>query len=833
VDAGNYTATGLSDEQVLSSRRKYGYNRLSYKRQYKFLDSLTSLIKEPMVILLLVASAIYLSLGKTGDAIFLTCAIIFISAISLYQESRSRNAMLKLESFTQPMAKVVRNGRVNEIKSSELAVGDHLITEEGSFIAADGVIVHSNDFSVNEAILTGESLSVYKNSEASDNKIYAGTTAVSGLAIAVVSAIGNETRLGKIGKSLENIKEEKTPLELEINHFVRVMVAIGAIIFVFIWVVNFFKTHMVMDSLLKAMTLAMSILPEEIPVAFTAFMALGARHMMQQGILVKKLKTVETLGSATVMCTDKTGTLTMNEMALANFYALETDRISGLEDKLTGPEAELITFAMWASEPIPFDPMEIALHNAYVKITAKDERKDFSMIHEYPLSGTPPMMTHVYEDHAGHRIIAAKGAPEALMHVSELTLNERETLQRIITTLASKGYRLLGVAEAKFSGDNFPDTQQQFSFAFKGIVAFYDPPKANITYVLQQFYNAGISVKIVTGDNAVTTHAIAEQIGFRGLDSAISGDDIMKVNENGLRKIVEEKNVFARMFPEAKLRVINALKANNEVVAMTGDGINDGPALKAAHIGIAMGKKGTETAKEAASLILVQDDLSKMLDAVAIGRKIYSNLKKAVQYIMSIHIAIILTVIMPLALGWVYPNIFSPIHIIFFELIMGPTCSVIYENEPAERNIMLQPPRPYTATFFNWKELATSMLQGFVIIAGVLLVYVYSVKMWKNEETTRTMVFTTIITANIFLTLVNRSFYYSFFTTLRYRNNLVLLIIALTIGVSGLIMTVRPVRIFFQFSELNLLQLSLSILSGTLSVCWYEAVKWIKRLKTH
>jgi len=433
---------------------------------------------------------------------------------------------------------------------------------------------------------------------------------------------------------------------------------------------------------------------------------------MKMGIVVKQMKTVETLGSATVICTDKTGTITENKMSLAKLFVLRSQTISDAGNLVREDEKEIIRLAMWASEPIPFDPMEVALHNAYTKAVSADERPHYKMVHEYPLGGKPPMMTHVFENTSGKRIIAAKGAPEALMNVSNLTVEEKQQIETAIKTLATDGYRVLGVGEANFNVNHYPATQQEFQFIFKGIVAFYDPPKKNISSVLENFYKAGISVKIVTGDNAATTTAIAKQIGFKGYEKSITGEELIKLSDSELQKVVWDTNVFTRMFPDAKLKIINALKAKAQIVAMTGDGVNDGPALKAAHIGIAMGKKGTEIAKQAASLILLDDDLSKMVDAVAMGRKIYTNLKKAIQYIISIHIPIILTVFIPLALGWIYPNIFSPIHIIFLELIMGPTCSIIYENEPMEKNLMMQKPRPLTTNFFNLKELTTSIIQG-------------------------------------------------------------------------------------------------------------------------
>ncbi|MBN8858351.1 MAG: cation-translocating P-type ATPase [Sphingobacteriales bacterium] len=834
MEPGNFNdIKGLSDEGVSSAARQYGFNQVKRRESNTFLELLLDLLKEPMVILLLVTSTIYFITGNKGDAIFLAVSIVFVTAISIFQDRRSRSALQKLKALTAPESKVIRNGKVISIRSEDIVMGDYMVIEEGSPVAADGQIIHSNDFSVNESLLTGESLPVYKDSLSGNNHVYQGTIATGGLAVATVTAIGNHTRLGQIGASLQNIKEEKTPLQLQIKNFVRKMVFLGIIIFLVVWGINFYRSREILDSLLKALALAMSILPEEIPVAFTTFMALGAWRLMKMGIIVRQMNTVETLGSATVICVDKTGTITENKMTLAGIYTPGGGiKIIQENDSFNEQEHELLTAAMWASEPVPFDPMETTLHRKYEAITAKDERSQYQMIHEYPLSGKPPMMTHIFENREGIRIIAAKGAPEALIEVSRMTAAEKEKTLDIIKRMADEGFRLLGVAVADFAGTPFPADQYSFSFRFKGIVAFYDPPKQNIHKVFNDFYNAGIKVKIVTGDNKATTVAIAKQVGLRGIDGALTGDELLHIGEEKLNEAVKQTNIFARMFPEAKVKVINSLKAQQEIVAMTGDGVNDGPALKAAHIGIAMGKKGTEIAKTAASLILVNDDLSGMVSAVAMGRRIYGNLKKAIQYIISIHIPIILTVFLPLALGWVYPNIFSPVHIIFLELIMGPTCSIIYENEPMERNTMKEKPRPFTTTFFNWNELATSVMQGLMISAGTMITYQYAVHSGAGEDLTRAMVFTALITANIILTLINRSFFYSIFTTLRYKNPLVLLIIYATIALSVLILFVNPFASFFRFDIMNVRQTMFSIATGFVSVIWFEGIKWNKRRKS-
>lgn len=821
----NFSIQGLSEKEVEQSREKYGYNSLEFRKENGFFKTLKSVATEPMVVLLLIASSVYFISGEIGDGIFMVSAIVLIAIISIYQDSRSRNALEKLKEYAQPRCKVIRDGELHEVKSEELVVGDSLMIEEGTSVMADGVIVHSNDFSVNESILTGESLSVSKDATQEDNLVYSGTSVVSGLAIVTVTAIGNATRLGKIGTSLEGIEEEKTPLEVQINSFVKKMVIAGAIVFVLVWAINFFRSFSFGDSLIKALTLAMSILPEEIPVAFTSFMALGAWRLMKMGVIVKQMKTVETLGSATVICTDKTGTLTENRMSLARLYLAGSGRVINPATEMNEEAVELVRLSMWASEPIPFDPMEIALHQAYKSNTPHDERPEYSLVHEYPLGGKPPLMTHVFQNTAGNRIIAAKGAPEAIIRQSFLLAEVVEKIEGIVHALAREGYRVLGVGVAQHQGEEFPKEQQDFILQFKGILAFYDPPKPNIPTVLSDFYKAGIQVKIVTGDNAATTAAIARQIGFRGYDKTLTGEELMQMPEEELRNRVLTTNVFSRMFPDAKLRIISALKANGEVVVMTGDGVNDGPALKAAHIGIAMGKRGSELAKEAASLLLVNDDLSSMVDAVAMGRKIYTNLKKAIQYIISIHIPIILTVFIPTVLGWVYPSILLPVHVIFLELIMGPTCSIIYENEPMEKYTMVQKPLPLSDTFFGWDELAISIVQGLAITVGTLFVYLYSVQSGYPESMVRTVVFGVLISANIFLTLVNRSFYYSILTTLLYKNSLVPLIITVTILITAVLLYVPPVAEFFEFVPLSIGQIGLSVGVGMVSVLWFELGK--------
>lgn len=819
---------GLNDKEVKKSQALYGYNQVD-RVQTAWYVLLLDILKEPMLLLLFAVTAIYIIVGNYSEALFMFGAIIAVSAISFYQDNRSKKALEELEKLNEPFSKVIRNSKLIEIPTHEIAVGDLCIVEEGKMIQADGKILHSNDFSVNESTLTGESFTVFKSEETENQNVYSGTVVISGLAVFEVEKIGKETKLGKIGTSIQNIKEQSSPLQQQISKFVRIMAIIGIVVFMMVWLYSYWQTQNIIESLLVGLTLAMSILPEEIPVAFTTFMALGAWKLMRDGIIIKRSNIVETLGSTTVICADKTGTITKNTMQLKQLYDFKSDKIYDENEFEDAKLNELIAYSMWSSEPIPFDPMEKTLHKIYENSQKLDLRKDFKMIHEYPLEGRPPMMTHILENQLSERIIAAKGAPEGIIEVCQLTDEEKFKLRQKIKDFGKQGYRILGVAKCDFSGSVFPKKQQELKFQFLGFTLFYDPPKEGIEEVFRHIYDAGIKLKLITGDNTDTTLSIAQQSGMRNTDAIIEGTQIMEYSEEELGIVAEEKVLFTRMFPEAKLAVVNALKAKGEVVAMLGDGINDAPALKAAHIGVAMGTKGTEIAKAAASYIITNDDLDKLIVGIAAGRRIYANIKKAIQYIISIHIPIILTVSLPLFLGWVYPHIFTPVHVIFLELIMGPTCSIVYENEPMEKNTMIQKPRKITETFLSGKELILSILQGLLITVGILIAYQWAVQQGGSEENTRAIVFSTLIFANILLSLTNRSFYYSLFDSFKNNNWLFPLIIGLTLLLLMLILYIPKFSNFFHLSSLNGLELFVSFIIAGVSVLWFEIYKWIKR----
>ncbi len=818
---------GLTEEQVTDSRQKYGSNTLEMQEDRVLLQVLKDVVLEPMFILLLAACIIYFVVGQYQEGFIMLVSIFIVAGISLFQEYRSQNAVLALKKISAAKGKVLRNGKAIQIATEEIVVNDLLLLEEGEVVAADGLIVTANDFSLNESVLTGESFAVTKTAEENSN-VYKGTLVTSGSATVKVTAVGLKTMFGKIGLSLKEITVVKTSLQNQIRSFVRNMVWIGALAFLIVVGFNYYQSGNLVQSFLQGLTLAMSILPEEIPVAFSTFLALGAFRLLRNNIIVKQPQYVETLGSATVICADKTGTLTQNKMSIEYVYDAATKSSIALKEN-TGIPAGLIEYAMWSSETNPFDPMEKAIHQLYEKTASTDKRKHFIQIHEYPVGGKPPMMTHIFKNEPGEVIIAVKGAPEAILRQSNLSVEELKYIEEQSLSYARLGYRILGVGKGSWKEKKWPVSQEEFPFEFLGLIAFQDPPKENITQTIKTFRDAGITVKMITGDYAETAVAIAGQIQLNHNNEVLTGNEVLHLTKEELQQKVKQVNIFARMFPEAKLKVIDALKENGEVVAMTGDGVNDGPALKAAHIGIAMGQRGSEVAKNAASLILTDDDLAHMTEAVALGRKIYDNLKKAIQYIVSIHIPIILIVTLPLLLSWNFTDIFSPVHVIFLELIMGPTCSIIYENEPMEPGTMLRPPRKMGATFLSLKQLSLSIIQGLMITAGCLGVGYYYMQQGSDNTTIRTVIFTTLLFSNVFLTLVNRSFHYSVFKTLAYKNNLVPLIIGITLLFIAALLYVPFMQNLFRLQSLSLQTTASCILAGIAGTLWIEIWKFIRR----
>ncbi len=815
---------GLPAEEVLTLRRQYGKNIFQPEPQRRFIHIAADMIKEPMFILLVIACSLYFILGENSEGIMMLLAMCLVAAISLYQEVKSTNALKALQQFAAPKVTVRRDGKELLISAEDLVPGDIVLMSEGMNIPADAVILQGNDLTINESIITGESLPAEKNETVEHNILYQGATINSGKCIARVTATGNNTVLGKLGKAISRYSAPKTLLQLQINRFVRRLALFGLVAFVIIFIMNYLHQKEWASSLLFALTLAMSAVPEEIPVAFSSFMALGAYKMSKFGIISRQPQIIENLGAVTVICLDKTGTITENKMKLKTVYDFDSDSLIELGENSIEQYENVLHYAVLASEQDPFDAMEKAIWDACNLYGVSAAGQDLKMIHEYPLLGQPPMMTHVYES-GNVKVVAAKGAAERIMRVCKLNDDDKKKITEHVKLLASKGYRVIAVSSTLHTSPQLPAMQDDFNWKFEGLLALYDPPKKNIHAVLKQFYHAKIDVKLLTGDYPETSINIANQVGILKHQKYVTGEQVMKMDEMELKQAVNDVNIFARMFPDAKLKVVEALKANGEIVAMTGDGVNDGPALKSANIGIAMGQKGTEIARQAADLILTDDDLEKMVTAISEGRKIFSNLKKAIRYIISIHIPIILTASLPVIFGWVYPNIFTPIHIIFLELIMGPTCSIFFEREPVEGNIMQQAPRKKGDGLFSGKELGISIFQGAVIAAGILGLYYYFMNTGASLEQTRTIVFTALILCNVFLTFADRSFTKTLYHTSRYKNNLATLITIISALFLLMLHFVPFVRNLFQLTAIYASQFWLCLAVAFASVMWFEIYK--------
>ena len=808
---------GLTPSEVLEQRNLNGSNT-GIKSKNLLIENILSAITEPMFILLVIASGIYFILKEFSEAFTMLAALIFVAGIDVLQNFRSQKAVKALSRINQSRAKLIRDGQEVELGIEEIVTNDIMICEEGTVIPADGSIVSSNDFSINEAIITGESVAVDKFS---GDEVMQGTVVVRGYCYARVKAVGKKTTLSGIGQLVATTGKEKTPLQVKVRKFVRIMVIAGSLAFAFVWIFNWIDSGNMLYGLLRGLTMAMSVLPEEIPVALSTFMALGAYRLLKKGVIARSPKTVETLGSATVICVDKTGTLTQNLMIVKGTWLAVSKEEIPFQPQ--GKFSEVLEYAMWASEENPFDPMEKSIHEQYGLLCSRDERDEFIMVREFPLSGTPPVMTHIFRNKTGTTIVACKGGLEGVLDLCNVNSELRSTAIEKGSSYAANGLRVLGVAKGTWTNEELPGHQGEVSFHFLGIICFLDPPDPNIAEVIESFYDAGVEVKMITGDYLETAVSIARQTGIK-YDQVLSGDSIAAMNETALLNAVQSTHIFTRVSPALKLKIIDALKKNGEIVAMTGDGVNDAPALKSAHIGIAMGKRGTDVARASAGLVLAGDDLSKMTDAIFIGRRINENLTKAIRYIISIHIPIILLVMMPIFLWWLPSMLFTPIHVIFLELIMGPTCSFIYENEPTSRK-ELRAPTPSGENLLQASQLYLTIVQGLMITAGCIAAGYYAQQQQWEEPKIRAIIFSTLIMANIFLTLFNRSFTQTVFQTIRRKNILVPVIIFISIIFLLLILNVPAFNQLFAVSPLNASEYLIPFIAALASTAWIEAMK--------
>jgi P-type Ca2+ transporter type 2C len=785
---------GLSSIEASNLMRELGPNELPSSKPKNIWHIAYEVIKEPMFLLLLSCGALYMILGDYKEGMIMMASILVIIFITFYQFRKTEKALEALRSLSSPRALVVRDGIEIRIPGREVVPGDLMILREGDRIAADAHVIESLNLSIDESILTGESVPVIRHK---NDEIYSGTLIVQGNAHAIVSHTGSNSQMGKIGKSLAGIEASPTRLQGEMTQLIRRLFIIGACISVALVLAFYFTRGNFVESLLNALSASIAILPEEFPVVLTIFLALGSLRLSKKNVLTRKPSAIETLGSATVLCSDKTGTITRNQMELAELYnGSEVVRLDALNQHQSSM-IDLLFAAGRASAPESGDPMDKAIRNAGKSKTPAGNEPVF--IREYPLHPELLAMTRVYRSlEAGIYEFSAKGAPEAILKLCKLSAEVQDSHLVILKSLAAKGYRVLGVAAGEHNSEDLPEYQSSFAFRFLGFVALEDPVRPEVPGAVQECLHAGIRVIMITGDYPLTAKSIAMQAGIPPGTEVINGIQLETLNDEDLRQHIRSCNVFARIKPEQKLRIVQALKANGEIVAMTGDGVNDAPALKAAHIGIAMGNKGTDVAREASSLVLLDDHFASIVAAIRSGRRIFDNLQKAMSYIMAIHIPIIGLTLLP-AFFPEMPLLLMPLHIVFLELIIDPICSLAFETEQEEKGIMDRPPRDPEKRFFGPRRIVASVLDGLLLLAIVISVYYLSSDEGHTDNEARSIAYSALIMGNIMLILTKLSKTRSAIAVLAEKNIPLIFILVLAALLLCLISTVPALMTIFRF----------------------------------
>ncbi|MGZ3862515.1 MAG: cation-translocating P-type ATPase [Bacteroidia bacterium] len=787
---------GLNSKEVKQKLEQFGFNELGTSKPKNIWHIAMEVFKEPMFLLLISCGALYIVLGDLREGIILLSTIFVIIGITFFQYRKTERALEALKKLSAPRVIVVRDGTEMRIPGREVVPGDVIIVNEGDRIPADATVAESVNLSVDESVITGESLAVDKEPGDSNSSLYSGTLVVRGKGIARVAATGTNAQLGKIATSLKEVQEEPTRLQKEMKILIRRLAIIGIFLSLSVVVLFYFTRGDFIRSLLSGLSASMAILPEEFPVVFTVFLALGAWRLSKKNVLTRKPTAIESLGAATVLCSDKTGTITQNKMEVVSLYDGNTviDKIDYGNNKTL--ISELVTTVKQATGQNSVDPMEKAIHELYAGLIGSDDTEQV-LLKEYPLSKELLAMTRVLKNLKEDSIsVSAKGAPEAIFGLCKLSDAEQERHLKVVNKMADKGYRVLGVAGSS-SGKELPPDQKGFRFQFKGLIALEDPIRPEVPQAIAECAQAGVKVVMITGDFPATAKSIGQQIGLK-VTHVISGDELKKLSDEELRIKVSGVNVFARVAPEQKLRIVQALKANGEIVAMTGDGVNDAPALKAANIGVAMGNKGTDVAREASSLVLLDDNFASIVAAIRLGRRIFDNLQKAMSYIIAIHIPIIGLTLIPSFITSI-PLFLLPLHIVFMELIIDPVCSIAFESEQEEKNVMSRPPRNPEKKFFGFRQMAYSMFQGCLLLVVVLTVYILSKNEGHTEGEIRAIAFSTLIIGNMFLILTNLSRTRSFISVFIEGNISAILILAGALGMLLLILSVPGLQHIFSF----------------------------------
>ena len=833
---------GLSDMEVAQKIAKEGYNELPSSKPKNVFNIAFGVIKEPMFILLVACGSLYMLLGDIQEGLMLLGFVFFVMGIEFYQEKKTEKALDALKDLASPRALVIREGKTIRIAGREVVTDDIVILQEGDRVPADAVVLDCVNLMADESLLTGESVSVRKRIIKEGEQafipggddipyVYSGSMIVQGNGVVRVTATGMNTEIGKIGKALESIVEEPTQLKREMGTLVRRLTIIGVTLCFIVIGVYYLTRGDLINGFLAGITLAMAMLPEEFPVVLTIFLALGAWRISKKNVLTRKPAAIETLGSATVLCTDKTGTLTQNKMTVTKLFNGK-DIFEIVEDHhFPEPFHEIIEYGVLSSQANPFDPMEMAITNTLNSHLQNTEHvhEDWFMEKEYPLSRELMAMSRVFTNTGTReKVIAAKGAPEAIFDLCHLDKESLNGYKRGVEEMANSGLRVLGVAKAKLTQEqeNLPLVQHDFDFEFVGLIGLSDPIRESVPMAVSECYQAGIRVIMITGDYPITAINIGKAIGLKNPELCISGPELTAMSEEELSVRIKDVNIFARVIPEQKLKIVNALKRNGEIVAMTGDGVNDAPALKASNIGIAMGDKGTDVAREASSLVLMDDNFSSIVGAVKMGRRIFDNLQKALGYIFAIHVPIAGLSLIPVLFADM-PLILWPVHIVFLELIIDPACSIIFEMEKEEKNVMSRPPKDIKEPFFGAKKILLSCTQGVGILIISMLVYFIGLESGYTEKAVRTLSFVTLIVANIAVILSNRSWTNSIFKILVTPNKAVKWVVGGALFFLILILNVPFLINLFQFEKVGFMELIICSFAGLFSIVWFEIYKYV------
>jgi len=839
--------TGLSGEHAKKLLTEEGYNELPSSKPRNVFAIAFSVCREPMFILLVACGVIYLILGDKQEALMLLFFVFVVMGITFFQERKTERALEALRNLSSPRACVIRNGVQLRIPGREVVRGDILMLVEGDRVPADAVLLQSVSMTIDEALLTGESVAVRK--QAIDEKqlgiddpvdvpggddlpyVFSGTLVVQGKGIAKVLSTGANTAIGRIGDALSSITPETTHIKLEIDKVVKYASIAGCVLagFVAFWY-GFMRSDW-LRGFLSGITLSMAILPEELPVILTIFLGLGAWRMAQKKVLTRHVPAIEMLGAATVLCVDKTGTLTQNKMEIAQLSASEQmfEVLQANPSILPETFHEVLEFAVLASHRDPFDPMEIAIRECGINLLKGTEHlhSSWELVDDYPLTKELLAMSRVWKSQNNtDYIIAAKGAPEAIIDLCHLDDEAEQKIIQQVNKLAEKGLRILAIAKSKFTEQTLPEIQHDFIFEYLGLIALADPIRPSVKASVKEAVNAGIRVVMITGDYPATAMSIAQQIGLESAGGVITGLELEKLSNEDLQVRIKKVNIFCRVVPEQKLRLVNAFKASGEIVAMTGDGVNDAPALKAAHIGIAMGGRGTDVARESASLVLLDDNFSSIVSSVKLGRRIFDNLRKAIAFIVAVHVPIVGLSLIPVILGW--PAVLMPVHILFLQLIIDPVCSIVFEAEPEEKDLMQQPPRSKSARLFDHDVLKQGVLQGTLLLIVLLVIFGFSLNQGVVASEARALTFTTLVLSSIGLIFTNRSRSRLAVASIKLSNPSLWWISVSALLILSFVLFLPYLNHLFSFSKLDADEIAICLFIGIATFTMFELIKWIR-----